>query len=176
MRAHQSAGAGGGIFIHSFCVEKDHKVVQTASERWRRLIPLSLGVATLAGVALLYLEDVAPQLFPKDSHIVFSAFPLAMIAPAYVAFQVFHRRTAMELAKALLVAAAFLFWAANQFWPQWPEAALFNDIAIGLFVLDVFLVIAGWPEGSNASFPDDCCGCCAGRGDGGCGGADRSAQ
>ncbi len=51
----------------------------------------------------------------------------------------------MELAKAILLAAAFLFWAANQFWPNLPQATLFNDIAIGLFVFDVFLVIAGWP-------------------------------
>ena len=143
--------------------------MQSAKERIRRLIPLSLGVATLAGVALLYAEDAAPGLFPAGSHIVFSAFPLAMIALAYVVFQLAHRRTATELAKALLVAAAFLFWAANQLWPELPAAALFNDIAIGLFVLDVFLVIAGWPAGSNASFPDDCCESCAMRGNGGCG-------
>ncbi len=47
----------------------------------------------------------------------------------------------MEMAKAIMLAAAFLFWAANQFWPSLPEATLFNDIAIALFVLDVFLVI-----------------------------------
>jgi hypothetical protein len=55
------------------------------------------------------------------------------------------------------LAAAFLFWAANQFWPSLPQASLFNDIAIGLFVLDVFFVIAGWPAGSNGSILDDGC-------------------
>jgi hypothetical protein len=40
------------------------------------------------------------------------------------------------------------FWAANQLWPDLPQATLFNDIAIALFVLDVFLVIIGWPTTS----------------------------
>ena len=40
-----------------------------------------------------------------------------------------------------MLAAAFLFWAANQLWPDSSRAMLFNDIAIGLFILDVFLVM-----------------------------------
>jgi hypothetical protein len=76
------------------------------------------------------------------------------------------------MVKAILLAVAFLFWAANQFWPNLPQAGLFNDIAIGLFVLDLFLVIAGWPAASTdsiftegvASKPGKCHdGCCCGR-------------
>ena len=78
-----------------------------------------------------------------------------MIALAYMVFQLAHRRPAAELLKTTLLAAAFLFWAANQFWPNIPQASLFNDIAIGLFVLDVFFVIVGWPAGSNESLLDD---------------------
>lgn len=51
-----------------------------------------------------------------------------------------------EMIKAVVLGPAFLFWAANQLWPNLPEAALFNDIAIVLFVLDVFRVIVGWPD------------------------------
>jgi len=73
----------------------------------------------------------------------------------------------MEFLKAILLAVAFLFWAANQFWPDLPQATLFNDIAIALFVLDIFLVILGWPLTSpDSSFAETCsasCGeCCAG--------------
>ena len=50
--------------------------------------------------------------------------------------------------KAILLAAAFLFWAANQLWPESRRAVLWNDVAIGLFVLDVFLVMVGWPAAS----------------------------
>ena len=50
-----------------------------------------------------------------------------------------------------MLAVAFVFWAANQFWPDLRQAILFNDIAIALFVLDVFLVMIGWP----ATSPDE---------------------
>jgi hypothetical protein len=86
-----------------------------------------------------------------------------MIACAYMVFQLAHHRRMAELFKTILLAAAFLFWAANQLWPNLPQASLFNDIAIGLFVLDVFFVIVGWPAGSKDSILDDgrecSCGC-----------------
>jgi hypothetical protein len=125
------------------------------------VVPLVLGIVTLAGVVLLFVEDAAPRLLPAGSHDVLAAFSLAMIALAYMVFQlVRHRglRPLAELFKTVLLAAAFLFWAANQFWPNLPQASLYNDIAIGLFVLDVFFVIAGWPAGSNQSVLDDGCG------------------
>jgi hypothetical protein len=129
--------------------------VHTASDRPRRLVPLILGIITLAAVVLLYVEDARPRLLPAGSHDALAAFSLAMIALAYMVFQLMHRRPAAELLKTTLLAAAFLFWAANQFWPNLPQASLFNDIAIGLFVLDVFFVIVGWPAGSNESLLED---------------------
>jgi hypothetical protein len=135
----------------------------------RRLFPLTLGVVTLADVVLLLVQDAAPRLFPAGSHAFFAASSLATIACAYLIFQVAHRPAAMELAKAVLLAAAFLFWAANQFWPNLPQASLFNDVAIGLFVLDVFLAIAGRGPAAKASSFAECGGRPAGRCDGGCG-------
>ena len=47
-----------------------------------------------------------------------------------------------------------------QFWGQVAtdqQATLFNDIAIALFVLDVFLVMIGWPATSpDESFAEAC--------------------
>ena len=71
-----------------------------------------------------------------------------MIAFSYLVYQIAHRPARMEFAKAVMLAVAFLFWAANQLWPNLRQATLFNDIAIALFVLDVFLVMAGWPPTS----------------------------
>jgi hypothetical protein len=135
--------------------------VQIAFDRARKLVPLVLGIVTLAGVVLLFVEDAAPRLLPAGSHEALAAFSLAMIACAYLVFKLARPRGlgfAAELFKAILLAAAFLFWAANQLWPSLPQASLFNDVAIGLFVLDVFFVIVGWPAGSSDSFLDDCCG------------------
>lgn len=114
-------------------------------------MPVILGVATLAGVGMLLVWDAFPGLFPARAHDFLGAFPLAMIAFAYLVYQSAHRPAPLEFVKAMLLAVAFLFWAANQFWPEARQATLCNDIAIALFVLDVFLVMIGWP----ASSPDE---------------------
>ena len=114
-------------------------------DRAHRALPVILGVITLLDVGVLLVWDAFPQLFPAGSHEVLAAFSLATLAVAYLVYQGVHRPSGKEFVKAALLAIAFLFWAANQFWPNWPQATLFNDIAIALFVLDVFLVMAGWP-------------------------------
>lgn len=117
-------------------------------DRAHRVLPVILGIVTLADVAVLLVWDAFPELFPPRSHEVLAAFSLAMIAFAYLAYQVLHRPPAKEFAKAIMLAMAFLFWAANQYWPDSHLATLFNDLAIALFVLDVFLVVIGWPPAS----------------------------
>ena len=120
-------------------------------DRAHRILPVALGAVALASVAALFLWDAVPTLFPSRSHDWLGAFPLALIAVAYLVYQSVRRPGAAELFKGVLLAIAFLFWAANQLWPDAAAATLFNDIAIGLFVLDVFLVMIGWP----ASSPDE---------------------
>jgi hypothetical protein len=116
-----------------------------------RAAPVLLGIVTMAGVAALAAWDIAPGLFPPQVHNFLAAFPLAMIAFAYLVYQWAHRPPFAEFVKASLLALAFLLWAANQYWPNLRHATLFNDAAIALFVFDVFLVIIGWP----AQSPDE---------------------
>ena len=124
-------------------------------DRAHRLVPVILGIVTLADVAVLLVWDAFPELFPPRSHDVLAAFSLSMIAFAYLAYQILHRPPAKEFAKAVMLALAFLFWAANQYWPDSHLATLFNDLAIALFVLDVFLVMIGWPPASpDGSFAE----------------------
>jgi len=123
-------------------------------DRGRRVLPVVLGVVTLVAVGVLFVWDAFPRLFPARSHDFLAAFSLGMIALAYMVYQVAHRPARMEFLKAAMLAVAFLFWAANQLWPNLPQATLFNDIAIALFVLDVFLVMLGWP----ATSPDESLG------------------
>ena len=110
-----------------------------------RTFPLILGGITLAGVAGLLLQDAFPQTLSSFSHKYLEAFALAGIAAAYLLYQALHWPRPAEMVKAILLAIAFLFWAANQVWPNAGQATLLNDLAIGLFVLDVVLVMAGWP-------------------------------
>lgn len=134
----------------------------TRLARSKRLFAATLGTVTLASVAALLAWDAFPRLFPSGSHEVLAAFSLSVIALAYLVYQIAHGPPAMELMKAIMLAVAFLFWSANQYWPNLPQATLFNDIAIALFVLDVFLVIIGWPRTSpDSCFGEACSGSCA---------------
>jgi peptidoglycan/LPS O-acetylase OafA/YrhL len=114
----------------------------------RRAISLVLGVLTLVSLGVLLAWNVNPKFFPIRAHGFLAAFPLTMIAIAYLLYQTARRPSAKEFLKSMMLAVAFLFWAANQLWPDLPQATLFNDIAIALFVLDVFLVIIAWPTTS----------------------------
>ena len=122
-----------------------------------RAVPVVLGTLTLASVGALLFWDAFPGVFPARAHDILGALPLALIASAYLIFQLLRQPPRAELIKAGLLAVAFLFWGANQFRPDLPAATLFNDIAIGLFVLDLFLVIRGWPpslRGGNRAETD----------------------
>jgi uncharacterized membrane protein len=114
-------------------------------DRAHRAVPVILGVITLVSVVVLMVWDAYPHLFPASAHDFLAAIPLTMIAIAYLVYNTAHRPRPLEFVKAIMLAAAFLFWAANQLWPDSHLSTLFNDIAIALFVLDVFLVIIGWP-------------------------------
>ena len=117
-------------------------------DRAHRALPLLLAVLTLVSVVVLLAWDFAPARFPLHAHDWLGATPLALIAGAYLVYQTIRRPGPQELFKAVLLALAFLLWAANQLWPASPRANLYNDLAIALFVLDVFFVIAGWPSTS----------------------------
>jgi hypothetical protein len=101
-----------------------------------------LGLITLAAVALLLAWDLFPRRFPPRAHDTLSALPLALIALAWLAHRLKQRSTRAELGRALVLSGAFLFWAANQFWPDLPQATLLNDLAVALFVIDVWLTMA----------------------------------
>lgn len=117
-----------------------------------RRLSVTLGVLTLLAAGLLLIWDAFPERFPLNAHEFLGAFPLATIAVAYLIYQCAQRPPLGEWVKAVVLAAAFLFWAANQFWPNLRHAVLFNDIAIGLFVFDVFLVTIRSPAASRDKF------------------------
>ena len=112
------------------------------ADQSRRSVSVALGVVTLASVGLLLTWNFVPARFPPRSHDALAALPLALIALAALVHRLEQQPTGGELARTGLLAAAFLFWSANQFWPESPRATLFNDLAVALFVIDVWFVIA----------------------------------
>ena len=119
--------------------------IPLARDRRSLSLPVILCIATLISVGVLLLWDILPGLFPTRAHDFLAAFPLALIALTCLVYEAVRRPSRSELIKAMLLAGAFLFWAANQFWPALRQATLFNDIAIALFVFDVFLAMIGRP-------------------------------
>jgi hypothetical protein len=122
--------------------------MRTSRSHASKLLTTILGGTTLISVAFLLAGDVFPKAFPPRAHDVLGALPLASVAFTYLAYQASRRPSTAELLKAAMLAAAFLFWSANQFWPLARLSTLFNDLAVVLFVLDVLLVIIGWPAAS----------------------------
>ena len=78
-------------------------------DRAHRAIPLVLGVVTLISVGVLLAWDVNPKFFAARAHDFLAAFPLAMIAVAYLLYQSVRRPAAKEFVKAIMLAVAFLF-------------------------------------------------------------------
>lgn len=120
----------------------------------RSVFAVLLGGLALVSTLALFAWDAAPRLFAARAHDGIEAFSLATIAVAYLIYQLAGRMSRVELAKSILLAAAFFFWAANQIVPNPRVATVCNDIAIALFVLDVFLVMTGLPSTAEASFAD----------------------
>ena len=120
-----------------------------------RAAALALAGLTLVSVGLLLAWDVVPARFPDGAHQALGAAPLALIALAYLVFQGYARPGRGGLLRAAILALAFLCWAVNQLLGDGRPAVLFNDLAIALFVLDVFLTVAGWPaeDAPPASLP-----------------------
>jgi hypothetical protein len=111
---------------------------------------LALAALTFASAAALVAWDLAAARFPPRSHEVLGALPLALVAAAYLVHAGARRASGHDLVQALLLAAAFLFWAANQYWPDAPHATLWNDIAVVLFVLDVLVTMSRSPGAYDA--------------------------
>ena len=102
-----------------------------------------LAVLALAFAAVLVVLDFSTGFLESPAHQVISGAPLAIIAVAYLVHQAIKHPSLLETLKAILLACAFLLWAAYQLSPRFPHIAVFNDLAIGLFVVDMVLVIGG---------------------------------
>ena len=114
--------------------------------RLQRTLPASAGVLALLSVGALLICDASPRHFPANVHDTLATLPLVLAAIAFLLLQAVRRARLAEWAKATILAVAFLFWGASQIWEDRAIAMLCNDMAVALFVLDVVLVIFGWPS------------------------------
>ena len=105
-----------------------------------RWLALGLVYVSLASAAVLLALDAAPRFLQSSARPVVSATPLVAIAAAFLAAQIVLRPAPGELVKRVLLSIAFLLWGGNALFSQYAWAALLNDAAVALFVLDLALI------------------------------------
>jgi hypothetical protein len=110
---------------------------------------------TIATLVPLFAWDVLPGAFPARAHDALAATPLAAVAVVCVLQALVRRAPRSELGKTCALAAAFLFWAANQLWPDHPRATLFNDIAVALFAADIVVPWSRWLPSRTRAVADE---------------------
>jgi hypothetical protein len=106
-----------------------------------RRLSVALGLVACLSLVPLLAWDLVPARFPSGAHDALGAFPLVAVAFGCLATQAERRPPSSAWVRSSIVAAAFLAWAVNQFWPQHALATAWNDLAITLFVVDIVLGI-----------------------------------
>ena len=84
--------------------------------RSARVLPGNLACLRLQALRCSLVWDAVPRVFRAGVMTFSAAYSLVMIAVAYLVYQIVHRPAGWELAKAAMLAIAFLFWLRNQLW------------------------------------------------------------
>jgi hypothetical protein len=101
----------------------------------KSLAVLVLAKCSLLGAgALLLMNPFAPD----KLHNYLSSFPLALAGLGYIVLQIQLRPPRRILLKRLLLAGAFLLWAAVQLLPSGRLAVFLGDVVIAAYVVDLF--------------------------------------
>lgn len=105
-----------------------------------RWLALGLVYVSLASAVALLALDATPRFLQSSARPVVAATALVAIAAAFLTAQIVLRPAPRELVKRVLLSIAFLLWGANAVFPQYAWAALLNDAAVALFVLDLAVI------------------------------------
>jgi hypothetical protein len=116
----------------------------------RPRLPSLLATAALVALGPLVAWNLAPGSFGPRAHDGLAALPLGLVALAQFLHQQGQRPGRLPLLQAAMLSTGFCLWAATQLWPGWPHALVLNDVAIVLFVVELFLAIVRDRQGVGA--------------------------
>jgi hypothetical protein len=91
----------------------------------------------------MLLPDIANGFEPSLRHQRAGAFALIFVGSSFICLQANLGACWMEVVKGLLLGLAFVLWGAEQFMPPGRGATVVDGLVIGIFVLDLGLVIWG---------------------------------
>jgi hypothetical protein len=115
-----------------------HKAAVVLTPSWEKGIGIVIVLAFGSGAVLL-ADDLPWPAFRPLAHASISAVPLLLIGLAALGFQFVIRPNLLDLFKACIVSAAFLFWGIDLLLPAGWFATTLGDVVILLYVIDL-----GW--------------------------------
>jgi hypothetical protein len=100
-------------------------------------------VAILAKCALLGagVLVIGNQFVSVELHAYLSSFPLALAGLGYILLQIHLKPARGTMVKRLVLAAAFVLWAAIQFLPPGRLNVFLGDVVIAAYVVDLYWIM-----------------------------------
>jgi len=98
-----------------------------------------LAKCAVLGSVLLLLSNMLVT--SAEAHAWLTSVPLALVGLAYAVLQIRLKPDRRTLLKRLLLSAAFVLWAVDQFLPSGKLAMLVGDVVVSAYVLDLFWII-----------------------------------
>ncbi len=93
--------------------------------------------------AILWKHDVQNAFHYDAAHLRMGSPPFILIGLAFIAYQLSQSCPWRQRVKGLLLGVAFALWGSEQFLPASSWLTLMDDIVIGIFVVDLGVIVAG---------------------------------
>ena len=110
-----------------------------------------LAICAVLATPVLLLSNVPWSSVPV--HAWLSALPLALAGLAFALLQLRLKPDRVTLAKRLLLAAAFIFWAIDQLLPPGRLATFIGDAVISAYVIDLYWMMQDLAESATSPTP-----------------------
>ena len=110
-----------------------------------------LAICAVLATPLLLLSNL--RWSSTLAHAWLSALPLALAGLAFALLQFRLKPDRVTLAKRLLLAAAFIFWAIDQLLPPGPLAIFIGDAVISAYVIDLYWMMQDLAESATSPTP-----------------------
>ena len=97
---------------------------------------------SVVSFAILWKHDVQTEFHYNAVHLRNASPPIIFIGLAFIAYQLSRSCPWRQRIQGLLLGAAFALWGCEQFLPAGPWLTLMDDLVIGIFVLDLGIIMA----------------------------------
>ena len=92
---------------------------------------------------ILWAQDILNEFHYDAAHLRMGSPPFIFIGLAFIAYQISRSCPWRSRIKGLFLGVAFALWGSEQFLPATPWLTLMDNLVIGIFVVDLGVVVAG---------------------------------